>query len=73
MSQNVWATIMPFGPVTNFLLAQKNFLGQPKAGHHFRHILTVLINSNGLPSEGFTIINCKISIYSLYSCIKDTH
>ena len=24
MSQNVWATIMPFGPVTNFLLAQKN-------------------------------------------------
>jgi hypothetical protein len=23
MSQNVWATIMPFGPVTNFLLAQK--------------------------------------------------
>jgi hypothetical protein len=22
MSQNVWATIMPFGPVTNFLLAQ---------------------------------------------------
>ena len=23
MSQNVWATIMPFGPVINFLLAQK--------------------------------------------------
>jgi hypothetical protein len=23
MSQNVWATIMPFGPVTNILLAQK--------------------------------------------------
>jgi hypothetical protein len=23
MSQNDWATIMPFGPVTNFLLAQK--------------------------------------------------
>ena len=21
MSQNVWATILPFGPVTNFLLA----------------------------------------------------
>ena len=57
MSQNVWATIMPFGPVTNFLLAQKNFLGQPKAGHHFRHCLTVQINSNGLLSEGFTIIN----------------
>ena len=32
MSQNVWATIMPFGPVTNFLLAQKCFSGQPKAG-----------------------------------------
>ena len=25
MSQNDWATIMPFGPVTNFLLAQKFF------------------------------------------------
>ena len=23
MSQNLWATIMPFGPVTNILLAQK--------------------------------------------------
>jgi hypothetical protein len=23
MSQNLWATIMPFGPVTNFLLVQK--------------------------------------------------
>ena len=32
MSQNLWATIMPFGPVTNILLAQKNFSGQPKAG-----------------------------------------
>jgi hypothetical protein len=25
MSQNLWATIMPFGPVTNILLAQKYF------------------------------------------------
>jgi hypothetical protein len=25
MSQNVWAIIMPFGPVTNFLLAQTIF------------------------------------------------
>ena len=25
--QNVWATIMPFGPMTNFLLAQKFFFG----------------------------------------------
>ena len=23
MSHNLWATIMPFGPVTNILLAQK--------------------------------------------------
>ena len=30
MSQNVWATIMPFGPVTNFLLAQNFFSGQLK-------------------------------------------
>jgi hypothetical protein len=27
MSQNVWATIMPFGPVTNILLAQNFFFG----------------------------------------------
>jgi hypothetical protein len=33
MSQNFWATNMPFGPVTNLLLAQK------KAGPHFRHCL----------------------------------
>jgi hypothetical protein len=25
MSQNLWATIMPFGPVTNILLAQRKF------------------------------------------------
>ena len=37
MSQNVWATIMPFGPVTNILLAQNFFSDQPKAGPHFRH------------------------------------
>ena len=37
MSQNVWATIMPFGLVTNFLLAQTNFFGPAKAGPHFRH------------------------------------
>jgi hypothetical protein len=31
MSQNDWATILPFGPVTlNFLLAQKNFFGPAK-------------------------------------------
>jgi hypothetical protein len=29
MSQNLWATIMPFGPVTNLLLAQNFFLGWP--------------------------------------------
>jgi hypothetical protein len=30
MSQNDWATILPFGPVTNFLLAQKCFFGPAK-------------------------------------------
>ena len=39
MSQNDWATIMPFGPVTNFLLAQNFFSGQPKASPHFRHCI----------------------------------
>jgi hypothetical protein len=27
MSQNDWATILPFGPVTNYLLAQKKNFG----------------------------------------------
>jgi hypothetical protein len=30
MSQNDWATILPFGPVTNFLLAQTFFFGPAK-------------------------------------------
>ena len=38
MSQNVWATIMPFGPVTLIVYwPKKNCSGQPKAGPHFRH------------------------------------
>ena len=37
MSQNDWATILPFGPVTNFVLAPIFFSGQPKASPHFRH------------------------------------
>jgi hypothetical protein len=37
MSQNLWATIMPFGPVTNILLAQKKFFGPAEGWPHFRH------------------------------------
>jgi hypothetical protein len=38
MSQNVWATIMPFGPVTLiFYWPKKSFSGRPKAGPHFRY------------------------------------
>ena len=33
MSQNLWATIMPFGPVTLiFYWPKQYFSGQPKAG-----------------------------------------
>jgi hypothetical protein len=40
MSQNVWATIMPFGPVTLiFYWPKKIFSGHPKAGPHFNHWL----------------------------------
>ena len=40
MSQNVWATIMQFGPVTLiFYWPKKKISGQPKAGPHFRHCL----------------------------------
>ena len=37
MSHNLWATIMPFGSVTNILLAKKKISGQPLAVPHFRH------------------------------------
>jgi hypothetical protein len=44
MSQNVWATIMPFGPVTlNFLLAQENFF---------------LISGTGLTGGQLRNLNC---------------
>jgi hypothetical protein len=36
MSLNAWATIMPFGPVTNFLLAQKTFFGPAKGWLSFQ-------------------------------------
>jgi hypothetical protein len=39
MSQIVWATIMPFGPVTNFLLAQKKFFGTAKGWPSFQALL----------------------------------
>jgi hypothetical protein len=52
MSQNVWATIMPFGPVTlNFLLAQKFFFGPALfqallgKGHSNDHSFTVWVQS----------------------------
>ena len=38
MSQNDWATILSFGPVTLIFYWPKNFFsGQPKASPHFRH------------------------------------
>ena len=38
MSQNDWATILPFGPVTLiFYWPKKKNSGQPKASPHFRH------------------------------------
>ena len=36
MSQNCWATIMPFGPVTIFLLAQKFFFRPAKGWPSFQ-------------------------------------
>ena len=40
MSQNDWATILPFGPVTLIFYWPNNFfLGRPNASPHFRHCL----------------------------------
>ena len=36
MSQNFLATIMPFGPVTNYLLAQKKNFGPAKGWPSFQ-------------------------------------
>ena len=44
MSQKVWATIMPFGPVTLISYRPKQiFSGRPKAGPHFKHCLRISI------------------------------
>ena len=43
MSQNLWAIIMPFGPVTNILPTQKIFFGPAMAGSHFRHYLGIVV------------------------------
>ena len=48
MSQNVWATIMPFGPVTNFLLAQKKIF--------WASLRLVLISGTALFSDIFSLI-----------------
>jgi hypothetical protein len=39
MSQNLWATIMPFGPVTNILLAQKKNFGPAKGFPSFQALI----------------------------------
>ena len=44
MSQNAWATIMPFGPVTLSYWPKKKISGQPKAGPHFRHCSDIIYN-----------------------------
>ena len=42
MSQNDWATSLPFGPVTLiFYWPQKKISGQPKASPHFRHCMLI--------------------------------
>jgi hypothetical protein len=49
MSQNVWATIMPFGPVTNFLLAQNFFFEPAKGWSSFQALIyTFIISKFGL-------------------------
>ena len=59
MSQNDWATIMPFGPVTLiFYWPKKIFSGQPKASPHLRHCLShILFGSLGFHArKDFKII-----------------
>jgi hypothetical protein len=53
MSQNVWATIMPFGPVTNFLLAQKKISGTGKS----------LVLPDRGSSQGYTAL--KVSMLNI--------
>ena len=38
---SVWATIMPFGPVTNFLLAQKKIFGPALGWPSFQTLITL--------------------------------
>jgi hypothetical protein len=59
MSQNVWATIMPFGPVTNFLLAQKKNFGPAKAVFSFRICVNIHYIFN-------TKLTCPVNGFSLF-------
>ena len=59
MSQNLWATIMPFGPVTNILLVQKKYFGQP-AGPHFMHC--IILKLYFFFASLFRLINANISV-----------
>ena len=65
MSQNDWATILPFGPVTLiFYWPKKKFSGQPKASPHFRHCwyrVDLIINSLKLTCSRHDIAEILLS------------
>ena len=75
MSQNVWATIMPFGPVTLIFYWPKFFFsGQSKADPHFRHCKVFLLyelfigSMHNLQLLNYFYIN--VVKYNQISCIK---
>jgi hypothetical protein len=43
MSQNAWATIMQFGPVTNFLSAQKKFGPHLRHWYYYYYIIIIIV------------------------------
>ena len=50
MSQNVWATIMPFGPVTLIFYWPKNIFSGRPAGPHFKH-WSIFVKSKNYSTE----------------------
>jgi hypothetical protein len=63
MSQNDWATILPFGPVTLiFYWPKKIFSGQPKASPHFRHWYEEIRDKKLLEIMAQILINVKTAV-----------
>ena len=75
MSQNDWATILPFGPVTLIFYWPKKIIShQPKASPHFRHCIlvspcpSVRLQTNPMSYDNLSCVSWKLlKFYQLFT------